>query len=165
MSIEVIPGLGPLVLEPSDRISAGRVPYPLEIYTTPLLDLSQVVTDLEIVPARFGYVPVNRVSGVALWVIESIVGTQTTPPTIKAGSNTARTNFFASSSATPSNADVNGANVPSISNASSAIAAVGLQLLPNSPIYFSITSPAAGTGGYKCMARLVFNVAWTAVNP
>lgn len=163
MAIEVISGLGPLSLEPAGLISAGRVPFPVEIYASPLLDLTQAVSGVEIIPAKPGYIPTTRTVGGVFWVIENVTGTQTTPPTLRAGSNAARTNFIIQVSTTPANADVNGANPPSLSNAAAAVATTTVQLFPNTPVYLDIVAPAAGTGGYKCMAKIISIITWMAV--
>lgn len=151
-------GLGPQSLQGAGSGSGENPAYPLEVYQTPVLDLTKTYSDVELLPARPGYFPVILTS---VWVIISRSGTQTTPPTFQAGNNTAHTNLIASVSTLPSNADVNGANPPSQTSTVGAVVNL-TQRIVNATSYFDITAAASGTGGYSCMAQLVVEVVWMA---
>lgn len=158
--IDFSPGVGPQKLEGPDMLSGSIGAYAVEVFQTPLLDLTKTYQKIELVPARPGYFPINLTTGKAQWSIEKVSGTQTTPPTIRAGNDPAHTNFFTSTSTNPSNADVNGANPPSVANGP--FLPLGTEF-SNATVYFDLTSPAVGTGGYSCMARLTCAVAWISV--
>lgn len=149
-------GLGPTPLGSSG--AGSLVAFSHEVYESPTLDLTQTVSNVEIIPAKPGHVAAF-VTGDAFWVIESVAGTQVTPPTIQMGSNAAHTNYIPSSAATPPNADVNAATPPSISTFPTA-AGNTVQRLANTPVFLDITAGASGTGGYACRARLSVLVRW-----
>lgn len=149
-------GLGPSQV--GNQISGSLVAFPLDTYATPQLDLTQVVTGIELVPAKPGHIPV---SATARFLIESTTGTQTTPLVSQAGSDAAHTNFKASTSA-PANVDVTGAPVPAISSAVGG-SAVTTQRIPNATVFFDITAGAQGTGGFTLRGKFVVVVRWQAV--
>lgn len=154
------PGVGPEPLEGPGAVAASLVAFQAETYQTPLIDISQPLSGMELIPARPGHFPVLLNALYGVWDIESVTGTQTSPVHLQAGNNAAHTNMFASTT-TPSNGDVNGANVPSLTflNATFNIAAPATQI-PNATVFLDVTVPAAGTGGFKCMARLSVTVVW-----
>lgn len=158
MPSEVIPGLGPQDLEGAGSGSGAIISIPPEIYQTPLLDISIPFAGMELVQARPGYIPFAQLSG--FWVIESVIGTQVTPATFRAGSDAGRINYIPLA-AQPSNTAVNTAQPPAITSAVVG-AAVTVQLLPNVPIFMDLVSGASGTGGFKCMARFVLPIFWFA---
>mgnify|MGYP006866179937 CR=1 FL=1 len=140
----------------------SRVGFLVETFQTPLLDLTQTIDNLEFIPARPKHVPMyafNYTLGSSCWIIESVTGTQTSPPTFSIGQDAARTNIVAATATTPSNADVNNAVVPSLGTAL-AVAVVSAQLLVNTPAYFKIATGAVGTGGYRCMAKFSLTIMW-----
>lgn len=149
-------GLGPEML--GDPNSGSRVDFPYETYVSPSIDLTQVASNIEIIPARPGHIPFVNIRN---WLIESHAGTLVTPPTTKAGNDAAHTNVFSSSSTTPTAADVNGAVVPSIGGGPT-FALNAAQRMPNATVYLDVTSPASGTGGFALTARLVMQVFWMA---
>jgi len=152
------PGVGP---EPSDgpgTPSSSLIAYPMEIFQTPLIDISQPLSGMELIPARIGHIPILIVQLAGEWAIESVVGVQTSPVHVRAGSDAAHSNFL-SSTTTPSNADVNGAVVPSLTSLNTT-GPGPVTFFPNTPVYFDITVPAAGTGGFSCLARLIIAVNW-----
>lgn len=157
-------GLGPQLLEGLGSISGSSTPFAFEIYTTPLLELTQAYTDIEIVPAKPGYFPVLCLpASVANIIIESVVGVQTSPPVYRAGSDPSRLNFMTETT-TPSNANVNAAAALGLPGASGGPINPASQLsskrFPGLPIYFSLVTPAVGTGGYSCKAKIVIPVIW-----
>lgn len=154
--IDSVLGSGPQMLEGPGSISGAAGAYPTEVFQTPLLDITQAVSNIEILPARPGYFPFNILSQ---WVIESVTGAQTVPATIRAGSDPAHLNFYPSINTAPSNANVNAAVPPSLADALNTTG-VALKKFPGAPVFFDITAPAAGTGGYSCKARLVILVVW-----
>jgi hypothetical protein len=157
--IGVTPGLGPESLE-GNSLSGYRVAFNPEVFSTPLLDITQTLLGLEFIPARFGHIPMSASS---LWSIESVAGVQTVPAQIQAGSDPAHSNVIVSV-ASPLTADVNAANPPSPSSiAGSLLQPLKVQEFPGLPVFLDITSGAQGTGGFKCMARLVVHILWTAV--
>jgi hypothetical protein len=161
--IDTVMGAGPQLLEGPGTNSAAVGAYPVETFQTPLLDLTKTYANIELVPARPGYYPVGYVgAGFPQWVIESASGTQTSPPTVQVGSDAAHQNTLALSAATPTNAKVNVATPPTIVDGPT-LAATTIQRIPNAPVFFDLTVPAAGTGGYSCMARLVIYICWIAV--
>jgi hypothetical protein len=151
------PGTGPI---PLGSGGSGLSAFPVESFTTSILDLTQVVAGLELVPARAGYIP--RLGG-GFWDIEQVVGTQTNPPTIQAGSDTAHSNFIASTNATPSNASTNAAATPCVISGPNQASGGGVQSLTNATIFVDITVGATGTGGFVLKGRFVVNVLWMAV--
>jgi hypothetical protein len=144
---------------PIPQGAAGLVPYPNETYASPVLDCTQVVSGLELIPAKPGYAP-NF--GGSFWVIERVVGTQTTGLNFQAGSDPAHLNFFVSTVGRPTNAEVNGAAPPSL-GAGGVIAAATVAKIPNAPVFLDITLSASGTGGFVLLARLVVGVIWIPV--
>jgi len=130
----------------------------METYSTPVLDLTKIVTGIELVPARPGYIAtqLNRE-----WIIVQFAGTQTSPTTYQAGSDAAHQNY-AAPSPTPTNAVVNAiVNTPAIGNGGGIV--TGGQRFPNATIFLDITVAAQGTGGFTLLARYVTNVWWIAV--
>lgn len=148
-------GTGPVQLGVSG--SAGLVSYPTEVFVTPTLDLTIPNLGIEIIPAKPGHIPVVYLSR---WIIYSVAGTQTTPATHRAGSNAAHTNIFASSTTTPSNANVNGAVPISFAAGPSLVQPSNIQ--PNLPVILDVTAGAVGTGGFALRARLGVFVVWIA---
>jgi hypothetical protein len=134
------------------------VAFPHETYVTPLLDLTKAQLGIELLPAKPGYFPILLQT---TWSIEQVSGTQTVPASVQAGSDAAHSNFLFASSTTPSNANVNAANPPSIAaGPSNATFQNGLQT--NAPIFLDITSPCQGTGGFQLKAKLFMLVGWLA---
>src|SRR6267142_1271140 len=152
-------GTGPQALEGSNTNSASVGAYPLEPFQTPLLDLTKTYSNIEIIPARPGYFPVILSGFFPEWVIESVVGTQTSPPTVQAGNNAAHNNSIPTTATTPTNALVNTA-VPPTTVTGPGNPAVTLKQFPNTPVFMDITVAAQGTGGYSCLARLSFILHW-----
>ena len=144
-------------VDPSTLLSAAMGAFSLETYETPLLDLTKTYSGIELVPARPGYIPIHSTR---TWIIFSRSGTQTSPPTTNIGNDAAHTNIQPSINTTPSNVNVNGA-VP-ISLAQGVAQNQGPQILPNATVYFDLTAPATGTGGYSCMARYAIAIFWVA---
>ena len=155
-------GMGPQSLEGPDLLSASLSAFTMEIFQTPTLDLTKTYADVEIIPARPGFVPFLASANLNRWLIESITGTQTTPPTIRAGNDAGHSNFVTSTATTPSNAAVNAASPPSQITGPSA-AAVTAKRFPGATVYFDLTSAAVGTGGYACRAKYTCAVIWVAV--
>ena len=153
------PGIGPQKLEGPDMLSGSIGAYALEVFQTPLLDLTKTYLNIELIPARPGYFA-QGLLGLTAWSIEKKSGVQVTPPTIRAGNDSTHTNLFSSTATTPSNTNVNGANPPSTATGPSGSLAAQI---PNTTVYFDLTSPAVGTGGYVCMARFTCAVFWVAV--
>ena len=151
-----LPGVGPESLE-GNPTSGYRVAYPFEVFSTPLLDITQPLSAMELIPARLGHVPI---AATGTWSIESVVGVQTVPAQVQAGNDASHTNIFAST-ASPSNATVNTTTPPSISNGINK--PLRTQIFPNSTVFFDITAGAQGTGGFKCMAKLVVAVLWASI--
>lgn len=157
-------GVGPQSLEGPGTQSASAGPF-VDLFQSPLLDLTQVVSNIELVPARPNLIPfpVNLVT--AFWFVEQRSGTQTSPPTIQAGSDAAHQNFFTTTSTTPSNANLNASVVPApIAGPGIGVFSGTLKRIPNAPIMLDLTVPAAGTGGYSCRARIFVVVAWIALS-
>jgi hypothetical protein len=155
----VYPGLGPQALtgSPSNSGSAGA--FPFENYQTPLLDLTiGQQLGIEIFPARPGYIVqvVNR-----SWLVESLSGTQTVPPSLQIGSNAAHNNIQALNSS-PTNANVNGFTTPFYTSGGGIIP-TGLQQIANATAFLDIITGASGTGGFALKARYVLSVFWVAV--
>lgn len=151
------PGLGPANLEGDQSTSASLVLVRPETFSSPLLDISQALSGMEIVPARPGHVfVVSRMQ----WIIESVVGTQTVPLNMQIGNNPTHDNVL-TSTATPSNVDTNTAIPPSPTTGQAPPALV--QNFPNVPTFMDITSGAQGTGGFKVMARFIISVIWYGV--
>src|SRR6267142_2458719 len=156
-------GTGPQALEGSNTNSASVGAYPVELFQTPLLDLTKTYSNIEIIPARPGYFPVVLSSSFPEWVIESVSGTQTSPPTIQAGNDAGHVNTIPNTATTPSNALVNAAVPPTVASGPAAPAAT-VKRVPNTPVFMDVTVAAQGTGGYSCLARLSFVVCWIAVS-
>jgi hypothetical protein len=149
-------GNGPSLLEGPGTNSAGTCAYALDQFQTPLFDLTKTYSGIEVIPARPGYYayPLSFV-----WIIESFAGTQVTPVVFQMGSNPAHNNILPSQS-NPSNANVNAAVPPSTAIAATVTVATGTQYIANAPVYMDITSPASGTGGFACTARLAYYIFW-----
>lgn len=156
-------GTGPQTLEGPGTNSAAVVAYPVEPFQTPLLDLTKTYSNVELIPARPGYVPIVASGFFPEWVIESVTGTQTSPPTIRAGNDAGHVNTIPSTATTPTNALVNTAVPPTVVTGP-ANPAVTLKRIPNAPVFMDITVAAQGTGGYSCLARLSIVVYWFAVS-
>lgn len=150
-------GLGPQPLAGPGSGSAGSVAFPFEIYETPPLDLTKTYANIELVPAKFGHVPIQLSR---FWIILSRSGTQVTPPTYKAGSDPTHTNFNPIDSANPTNVNVNGANPVSLATG---VAGATTALIAGLPVFFDLTSPSAGTGGYACMAKFMTMIWWVSL--
>ena len=151
-------GAGP---ETTGAPGGGLAVYAIETFETGLLDLTQTISLLELVPARPFYIPVFNGSR---WVVEAVSGTQTSPATINAGNNAARSNFIPSNATTPINTEVNSCVPPCAITAPSSVAPSGLtaQAIANSPVLLDITSPCVGTGGFSLFAHLAVQVIWIA---
>jgi len=162
--IDYLMGTGPELLEGPGTQSAGNLNL-VEIYQSPLLDLTKTYSGIELVPGKPGLIPYPiDIQGPGTWLLEQKAGAQTSPPTTQAGSDAAHQNFLKSSNTNPTNALFNTAVAPCILNGPSTGALSGtLKRLPGMPIYFDVTVPAAGTGGYICLARLYVAVGWVAV--
>jgi len=150
-------GLGPAPL--GSPGSAGLVAFPVELYQTPNLDLTVPNLGIELIPAKPGHFPVLVNAN---WIIDSASGTQTTPPTTRAGSDAGHVNFASQTSTKPSNASVNGANVPSMGDGN-ANAALTLRRIPNAPVIFDIVAGAQGTGTFAVRGRFSVSVNWVSV--
>lgn len=151
-------GLGPSLFQGPGTPSAGAVAYPIEIYSTPILDLTKIVSGIEAIPARPGYIATQFNSR---WIVQQLSGTQTSPPTYQMGSDPAHQNFVPSTAA-PSNASVNAiVGTPALGNGG--LLQTGLQFFPNAPVFFDVTAAAQGTGGFALLARHVSVVWWIAV--
>ena len=153
-------GLGPQAFAGPGLGSGAALPFPLETYQTPLLDLTKTYSNIELLPARPGFYPVIISS---MWLIESHSGTQTTPPTIQAGNDLNHVNIIPLSATRPSNANVNAIGQNGICTASAA-AANTVQKIIGVPVFFDLTVPAVGTGGYSCFGHYVLIVCWMAVD-
>jgi len=152
-------GQGPAPIGPGTTGALSA--YPVEMYQSPLLDLTQTVSGIELIPARPGYIPIIEL---ALWETEFTAGTQTSPPTVRAGNDAGHTNFINTSSTTPSNANVNAANVPClITGPTGALSNQTAQQIPNATVLLDVTAGAAGTGGFALRAKLVCMIFWVAV--
>lgn len=154
-------GAGPSALGPG---AGSAIAFPGEVYETGLLDLTVPNLGVEIVPAKPGYIPIG-LSPVIL--VEQVAGTQTTPMSSQAGSDSAHTNFVVPGSVAPTNASINACvgNTPAVVGGLSVSgnAARAAQHFTNAPIILDITAGAQGTGGFILKARLVFTIFWTAV--
>jgi len=160
--IDSVFGSGPQQLEGSGTNSAASNPYPVEVYQSPLLDLTKTVSNVEFVPARKGFFPLAITTSC---IVESVSGVQTSPPTLRAGNNVTHDNFIATDTGDPTNAAVNAAVAPAyVGNLISSFVADTVMNFTNSPVLFDITAPAVGTGGYACMARFVTTVIWVATD-
>jgi hypothetical protein len=152
-------GLGPQSLQGPNTGSGSSVAYPLEFYQTPLLDLTKTYSNIEIIPARPGYVALIFFTR---WMIESKNGTQVTPITCQAGSNITKNNNLALNS-NPSNINVNNASTVPPCFVLGQSQLVPAPVLINTPILFDVVTPASGTGGFSLMARLFVSAIWAAV--
>jgi len=149
-------GLGPI---PDGSPGAGSlVPFPLEVYQTPILDLTKPNLGIELFPAKPGYV---ALSNLVEWVITQVTGTQTGVLSAQAGSDPAHRNLFNSQATQPSNATVNGANPPSRSG--NQTLAFTVKLFPGAPVILDVTAGAVGTGGFTLNGFFVAYVFWMAV--
>jgi hypothetical protein len=119
------------------------------------LDLTMTHADVPLVPARAGYFPVMQARN---WVINSFAGTQSTPATVRAGSDAGHTNFIASTATTPSNAEVNGAAPPSLAGGPG-FPALTTQRIPGTAVLLDVPTAATGVG-FALTATLVVQVAW-----
>lgn len=150
-------GVGPQSLEPG--VAGATVAYPPELYQTPLLDLTVAPqSNIELVPARPGHIPININR---LWVIELLTGTQVTPATMQAGSDATQSNFMPLVSS-PTNANVNGFTTPFFFTGGSATLDTVKQLV-NTPVFFNLVTPASGTGGFSLKGRLLVHVNWVSI--
>ena len=137
--------------------SGTTASLPGESFQTDLLDLTQPLLGIEVVPAKPGYAPIIFSPE---WVIESVSGTQTSPPVYNAGTNPAHTNYNLAAN-TPTNAATNAAVPPCLAVGPSST--LPIQLTPNAPVIMDITAGAQGTGSFSLKARLLLTVAWIAV--
>lgn len=151
-------GAGPI---PVGTTGAGLASYPFEGFESATLDLTQITLGLEIIPARPGYFP--YIFG-ALWIVESVSGVQTSPPTFQAGNDAAHTNTILPNSTTPSNANVNAANSVCAVTGPGLLNSGTVKKIPNATVFLDITAPAVGTGGFALKARLWVEVIWLAVS-
>lgn len=149
-------GLGPVALGSSN--GGSSLAFSHEVYESPTLDLTQPISNVEMIPAKPGHTAIFT-TGDGFWVIESVSGTQVTPPTIRMGADAAHTNCIPSTATSPPNADVNAANPPSLSTFVTG-AGNTVQRFANTPVFLDITAGATGTGGYACRARLSILVRW-----
>jgi len=159
--IGTVLGLGPENLEGNQTQSGSLIPFQWETYETPLLDLTQPLSMMEMLPARPGHVPIPI--GLETWLIEFAAGVQTVPLQFNLGSSPARTNYVAANTSGPSNADVNGANPPSLTSGFAGISISTSQLIVNTPVLLDITAGAQGTNFFKLLGRLVLIVWWTPI--
>lgn len=160
--IDIPVGLGPQQLEGPGSASAGLGAFAFEFFQTPLLDLTKTYSNIELIPARPGFIPISS-TNVEKWVIELVQGTQTSPPTVRAGSDAAHTNFINNQNNTPSNAIVNTTVPPAVTIGNNLNFVLPVQSLPGVPVFFDLVSPAQGTGGYIVKARYVCGIAWVPV--
>lgn len=149
-------GAGPNPL--SNSPGGGLGAYPIARFETPSLDLTVPHLGIELVPGKPGYISVIASTN---WLIERVNGTQTTPLTCNAGSDAAHSNVIPSVAIQPTNADVNGANVPSLAAGQGQNAL--LKLIPGAPVILDITAGAAGTGSFALTGRYVVSVFYIAV--
>jgi len=158
-------GLGPIPL--GSPAGGGLLAFPAESFISPLLDLTVPTLGIELVPARPGYFAVP--SGNAIILVEQAAGTQTSPPTTRAGSDPGHTNSIPSASTQPTSGAINGLiaagalpgfTIGPVSTANTA----GVQQLANTPIILDIVTGAQGTGGYILKAKIEIRVFWVAVS-
>lgn len=148
-------GAGPMPLGP-DALAGDMAMLPVEIFQTAYLDLTQVVSGIELIPAKPGYAPQILTSG---WIIDAVTGTQTTPVTTQAGNDGAHSNIFPSASTNPTNTDVNTGSVPCLGT-NMALTPNTTKRIANAPVYLDITTGAQGTGGFSVFASLFVYVMW-----
>lgn len=148
-------GVGPA---PLSTPGGGLVTYPWESFQSPLLDLTVPNLGIELVPGRQNFIPLLVLFG---WILEQISGTQVTPCVWTAGSDPAHSNLT-SSSANPSNTDVNTNVVPSVATLGIG-ASNTLQRVPGLPTFLDVTAGAAGTGNFTLRAKLVVQIRWSPV--
>lgn len=146
-------GLGPVPI--GSPGGGSLVVFPFSVYETKTLDLTQLASNIEIVPAKPGHWPFATAG---FFVIESTAGTQTSAASIRAGNDSGHVNLIAAS-AIPTNGDVNGANPPSFSSAFTA-PANATQRFANLPCFLDITTAAQGTGGFTLLGRFQVTVFW-----
>lgn len=156
--IGIMQGIGPENIEGDQSQSGSLVPLQMETYQTPLLDLTQTLSSMEMIPARPGYAPIPVIVN---WVIESTTGVQTVVLKNNMGSNLAKTNYNPANTNGPSNVNVNGANPPSLAGGIGI--APSVQLFANTPVLLDITAGAQGTGSFSLMGRLFMIVYWAPV--
>lgn len=134
--------------------------WPSEIFQTPLLDFTQPVSSIELIPARQGHFPLISQ---ARFLIEALAGTQVTPPTIRAGSDVGHVNFWAQSSITPSNTVFNTPAVPPALGGAPSQPASSVPRISNAAVFFDIVTGGSGTGGYALKGKLSVAVFWIAL--
>ena len=154
-------GAGPSAL--GSPGGASLVRYPVEIYQSPLLDLSLIQT-VELIPAKPGHIPACPVVQ-AFWIIEALNGTQILPPTWQVGSDPSHQNFIArQTTTTPFTGE--GTNPPYYTQIFTSFITTAPSL-PNLPTYLDILSAATGNpangAAFQVIARLVVPVMWIAV--
>lgn len=147
-------GVGPI---PEGVAGSGSLSaFPATTFQTQLLDLTQAQLNIELIPARPGYFPIPTSGN---WVIEQASGTLVTPPTTRAGSDVGHTNFIPQAATTPSAANVNAANPPSLASGP-ANAGNTVQRIPNTPVILDVVAGASGTGAFALKGRLQITVFW-----
>lgn len=150
-------GIGPL--PNGSPGGGGLVCFPMELYETPILDLTIVTPPLEFIPARPGLIALPTSN--SRFVIEQVAGAQTVPLTFRVTQDLINSNF-ANSTTVPSNADVNGGVVPFISGGAN-ISSLTNRRFPNTPFMFQMLTGAQGTGGFVLRGKFVTVVGWAAV--
>jgi hypothetical protein len=153
-------GLGPQNL--GSPGAAGLVAFPMEVFISPVLDLSKVTLGIEIIPGRTGLIPWRTSMA---WLIEDASGTQATAPVLQAGSDAAHTNFFPSSSS-PTNSDVASCiGVTPCFSPGFANSSVNQQnqKFAGLPTIMDITSGGLGSVGYTLRGRFYTTVFWMSV--
>jgi len=149
-------GLGPQSLATG---AGARVAFPCEVFSTPVLDLTVLSSNIELVPAKPGHFPSGLTTRV---IVEQFTGTQSTPATVRAGSDAGHVNYIVASNA-PSNASMNiGVSAPFVPNTNVTGSAVTTQRIPNAPVLLDITVAATGTGGFTLRVRYETTVIWAA---
>lgn len=141
--------------------AGSTVMYPCEAFQTPQLDFTRpTTTSIELVPARPGHFPLILTS---IFLIETATGTQTSPPTTRAGNNATHDNLIAQNSTNPSNAAFNTPSVAPCISGGGSVPAAATQRIPNAPVFFDVVTGSAGTGGYALKGKFVVFVLWTAI--
>ena len=154
-----VPGLGPLPVGASP-LAGSLLAFPAETYISPMLDFTQPISGIELIPAKQGHLPISPLLGVTYFavVIKSVTGTQTTPAHFRAGSDPGHVNFFSLQSA-PINSDVNSAVPPSLGQINSFVG--GRQMFANTPVILDITTGAIGTDStFSLTGYIVAYVMW-----
>lgn len=136
--------------------SGGMVSFSSDVFITDELDLTTTTFGIELIPSRPNHVPRIFIS---FWVLDQVSGNQTAPPTMRAGSNAGHNNTL-STSASPTNGEVNGAAgvVPTIANGPTEV--LPHAVFPNTPVIMDVTAGATGTGAFAVKGRLVVAVTW-----